>query len=81
VKLAAERVHLQLVPGEVLRLEAAGAFEVACEEGRVWLTEENAHRDVWLTAGQRAQLTGRGLAVLEAVQRARVRVGAPVLHS
>jgi hypothetical protein len=79
VKLGRERFQLDLAQGDVLRLEAAGSFEVAVEEGRVWLTEESSSRDVWLTAGQRARLSGRGLAVLEAVHRARVRVGAPAL--
>jgi hypothetical protein len=77
VKLRLERVRLDLAAGDVVRLEAAGAFEVACEEGRVWLTEESNRRDVWLTAGQRARLAGRGLTILEAVHRARVRVAAP----
>ena len=79
MKLGRERFQLDLAEGEVLRLEAAGSFEVAVEEGRVWVTEESNNRDVWLIAGQRTRLSGRGLAVLEAVRRARVRVGAPAL--
>ena len=79
MKLERERFRLELSPGEVLRLETAGAFEVACEEGRVWLTRESDGRDVWLVGGQRARFDGNGLAVLEAVQRARVRIGVPAL--
>jgi ferric-dicitrate binding protein FerR (iron transport regulator) len=79
VKLERERFRLDLAAGELLRLEAASAFEVACEEGRVWLTEESNERDVWLIAGQRARLTGRGMTILEAVHRARIRVGVPAL--
>ena len=79
MKLERERFRLELSPGEVLRLETAGAFEVAVEEGRVWLTRENDGRDVWLLAGQCARFGGHGLAVLEAVQRARIRVGVPGL--
>ncbi len=79
MKLGAERFRLELAAGEVLRLEAASAFDVACEEGRVWLTEENHRRDVWLTAGQGARLSGCGVAVLEAVHCARIRIGAPAL--
>lgn len=81
MKLGRERFGLALAQGEVVRLEAAGAFEVVCEEGRVWLTEESNARDVWLTAGQRAQLSGRGLALVEAVRRARIRIGAPALRA
>ena len=79
MKLGRERFGLELAQGELVRLESAGAFEVACEEGRVWLTEEANDRDMWLTAGQCARLSGRGLAVVEAVRHARIRVGAPAL--
>jgi hypothetical protein len=79
VKLGSERFDLEIAQGEVVRLESACAFEIACDEGRVWLTEESNARDVWLTAGQRARLSGRGLALVEAVHRARIRIGAPAL--
>jgi len=79
VKLGRERIGLDLAQGDLVRVESAGAFEIACEEGRVWLTEESNARDVWLTAGQCARLSGRGLALVEAVRRARIRIGAPAL--
>ena len=79
MKLGRERFKLDLAKGEVLRLESQGGFEVACEEGRVWLTEGCGGRDVWLTAGQRTRLSGCGLAVLEAVHGATIRIGAPAL--
>jgi len=79
VKLDRERFGLDLAQGELVRLESAGAFEVACEEGRVWLTEEANDRDMWLNAGQCARLSGRGLALVEAVRHARIRIGAPAL--
>ena len=81
MRLGSEHLGLELAQGEVVRLESAGTFEVACEEGRVWLTEESSERDVWLTAGQCARLSGRGLALVEAVRRARIRIGAPALLS
>ena len=80
MKLGRERFGLDLAQGELVRLESAGTFEVACEEGRVWLTEESG-RDVWLIAGQCARLSGHGLALVEAVRRARIRIGAPALLS
>ena len=79
MKLGRERIGLDLAQGDLVRVESAGAFEIACEEGRVWLTEESNARDVWLTAGQCARLSGRGLALVEAVRRARIRIGAPAL--
>ena len=79
VKLGAERFNLDLAQGEVLRLESADGVEVAVDEGRVWLTEESNARDVWLTAGQRARISGRGLALVEAVLHARIRIGTPAI--
>ena len=38
MKLDRERFGLDLAQGELVRLESQGAFEVACDEGRVWLT-------------------------------------------
>jgi ferric-dicitrate binding protein FerR (iron transport regulator) len=81
VKLGRERFGLELAQGELVRLESASAFEVTCEEGRVWLTEEGNQRDMWLTAGQCARLSGRGLALVESVRHARIRIGAPALLS
>jgi ferric-dicitrate binding protein FerR (iron transport regulator) len=81
VKLDHERFGLDLAQGDLVRLESAGAFEVACEEGRVWLTEEANDRDMWLTAGQCARLSGRGLTLVESVRHARIRIGAPALLS
>jgi ferric-dicitrate binding protein FerR (iron transport regulator) len=81
VKLDHERFGLDLAQGDLVRLESAGAFEVACEEGRVWITEEANDRDMWLDAGQCARLSGRGLALVESVRHARIRIGAPALLS
>jgi len=75
MKLDGDRFSLDLAQGELLRLESADGVEVAVDEGRVWLTEEANERDVWLGAGQRARLSGRGLALVEAVRDARIRIG------
>ena len=75
MKLERARFRLELAAGELLRLDGAGTVEVACESGLVWLTEERDTRDVWLEAGERATLAGRGLAVLEAVQATRLTIG------
>ena len=79
MRLERDRFRLELAAGELVRLEAPGAIEVWCEAGRVWLTEEESARDVWLTAGQRATLAGNGLALLEAVRDARVYMVGPPL--
>ena len=75
MKLDGDHFSLDLAQGELLRLESADGVEVAVDEGRVWLTEEANGRDVWLSTGQRARLSGRGLALVEAVRHARIRIG------
>ena len=65
---------LALARGEVLRLDAGRGVEVACDSGRLWITQERDPRDLWLTAGERIHLTGRGLALLEADRDAHVRI-------
>lgn len=69
-------MQLVLSPGEVLRLDSPRGLEVACESGHLWITEEAQPDDVWLAAGQRVKLVGRGLAVVEAKGAARVRIAA-----
>jgi hypothetical protein len=67
-------LRLALARGEVLRLDAARGVDVACESGRVWITQERCARDVWLSPGESVHLHGRGLALLEADQAAHVRI-------
>ena len=66
--------HVALATGQLLRLDDPGPLEIACEAGRVWLTEEAQASDTWLMAGMTAQLTGRGLALVEALLPARLRI-------
>jgi hypothetical protein len=74
VRAGCERCTLALGAGELARLESAAGLEVACESGRVWITEECHASDVWLDAGQRVRLHGEGLALIEATRRSRVRI-------
>lgn len=66
--------HVALATGQLLRLDDPGPLEIACEEGRVWLTEEAQASDTWLETGMSARLTGRGLALVEALLPARLRI-------
>ena len=66
--------HVALATGQMLRLEGPGDWEVACDAGLAWLTEEAQPRDVWLTAGTRARVAGRGLALIEAARNTRLRI-------
>ena len=68
---------MNLPAGKLLRLEDARGVEVACDSGRVWITEERSLDDVWLGAGQSVRLARTGLAILEATQAARIRIIPP----
>jgi Protein of unknown function (DUF2917) len=68
---------VNLLAGELLRLDDPRGVEVACDAGRVWITEERGLDDFWLQAGQSVRLTRRGLAILEATRPARVRITSP----
>ena len=63
-----------LAPGEVLRVDRAVGVEVAVDCGRIWVTEERSFDDVWLAAGQSVRLAGHGLAIVESVGGASIRV-------
>ncbi|HUL56498.1 MAG TPA: DUF2917 domain-containing protein [Usitatibacter sp.] len=71
---------LSLAAGQVLRLPDARGVEIACDEGRVWITEERGREDHWLREGESVRLAGRGLAVLEATRAARIRIISPRVH-
>ena len=63
-----------LPAGALLRLRDPRGLKVTCEAGHLWITEEDQPDDVWLAAGQRVNLVGEGLAVLEAKGDARLRI-------
>jgi len=68
---------VSLCAGELMRLDNPQGVEVACETGRLWITEERGVDDLWLLPGDRVRLTRRGLAIVEATQSARIRITAP----
>ncbi|HEY2628478.1 MAG TPA: DUF2917 domain-containing protein [Usitatibacter sp.] len=68
---------VNLLAGELMRLDDPRGVEVACDAGRVWITEERGPDDFWLLPGESVRLTRRGLAILEATQAARVRITSP----
>ena len=68
---------MALAPGELVRVDHAVGVEVAVDSGRVWVTEERSLDDVWLAAGQRVRLSGRGLAIVEATRGSAIRITRP----
>jgi hypothetical protein len=70
-KEAAMRIELQpgalrLARGQTLRVRDALGSTVCCNEGTVWITEENVQRDVVLEAGHCYRLRRKGLALVHA---------------
>jgi hypothetical protein len=65
---------VNLAAGQVLRLAAPHGVEVACDAGRLWITEEGLPDDVWLAPGERVRLKGHGLALVEASGDARLHI-------
>lgn len=60
--------------GEILSLSRGRGHEITVLAGRLWITEEACNDDVWLEAGQHANLSGDGLAVIESVGASRVEI-------
>lgn len=63
---------LRLAPGQTLKVTDALGTTICCDEGSVWITEENVRKDVVLEAGGCYQLRRAGLALVHAFGDARV---------
>lgn len=66
--------EVQLRNGEIVSLKGSRGIEITVLAGRLWITEEASNDDIWLEAGQHANLSGDGLAVIEAVGASRVEI-------
>jgi hypothetical protein len=60
--------------GEAVPVRDAKGRTVRAHAGRVWITEENAIRDVVLEAGESFRLAHSGLAVVEAFSDASISI-------
>jgi len=60
-------------------LRIVRATRIECIAGRVWLTSAGQAGDVFLRAGERFTVDGRGLALIEALGTARVVLQPPAL--
>jgi hypothetical protein len=66
MKLELEPGALRLNRGQTLRVIDALGSTICCNEGAVWITEENVPRDVVLEAGHCYRLSRKGLALVHA---------------
>lgn len=57
--------EFELKHSTAISLQRLSGWTVTAVDGRVWLTEENGGRDVWLQAGDRHLINGRGRVVIE----------------
>jgi hypothetical protein len=61
---------LQLGDGDVTALRLSQPVCLHVITGRVWVTMEGGGTDYWLAAGQRLEMPGPGLLVIESVKQA-----------
>jgi hypothetical protein len=72
MKLELEPGALRLVRGQTLKVMDALGSTICCDEGAVWITEENVPEDVVLEAGHCYRLSRKGLALVHALGDASV---------
>lgn len=73
----AGRLSMRLHAEQVLRLNDAAGWTVACLRGSLWITQETDNRDVFLDAGDSFTLDRAGLALILATRNAAVIVRPP----
>jgi hypothetical protein len=66
MKIELEPGALRLVRGQTLKVIDALGRTICCNEGAVWITEENVPKDVVLEAGDCYRLSRKGLALVHA---------------
>jgi hypothetical protein len=66
MKIELEPGALRLARGQTVRVLDALGSTICCNEGSVWITEENVPTDVILEAGHCYRLSREGLALVHA---------------
>jgi len=66
MKIELEPGALRLARGQTVRVLDALGSTICCNEGSVWITEENVAADVVLEAGHCYRLSREGLALVHA---------------
>ncbi len=61
---------IRLADGQTLRVVDGAGGTVCCNEGTVWVTEQNQTRDIVLEAGACVRLKGAGLTLVQALRPA-----------
>ncbi|HJS37664.1 MAG TPA: DUF2917 domain-containing protein [Burkholderiales bacterium] len=66
MRIELEPGALRLARGQTLRVVDALGSTIRCDQGSVWITEENMNKDVVLEAGASYRLSRKGLALVHA---------------
>jgi len=66
MKIELQPGALRLARGQTLKVMDALGSTICCNEGAVWITEENVPEDVVLQAGHCYRLSRKGLALVHA---------------
>ena len=59
---------MKLNKGELFRMAKSSGATLTAHEGKVWITQQDDPRDVFLAAGQSFTFNRTGLALVEAVR-------------
>ena len=63
---------LELVRGNMVRIEDGRGMTVRVASGEVWITEEGDPRDRFVTAGRVMRITSRGVTLVSALSRSSI---------
>lgn len=66
--------HLDLVRGNMVRIEDGRGMMVRVVSGEVWITEEGDPRDRFVTAGRDVRIVSSGVTLVSALSRSSISV-------
>ena len=71
---------LDLVRGNLVRIEDGRGMLVRVISGSVWITEEGDQRDRFVTAGSHFRIASSGLTLISAISRSTIALSSPYEH-
>ena len=72
--------NLELVRGNLVRIEDGRGMLVRVTVGGVWITEEGDPRDRFVTAGGSLRIASSGVTLISAMQRSTIALSSPYEH-
>ena len=71
---------LDLVRGNLVRIEDGRGMLVRVSSGGVWITEEGDQRDRFVTAGSSFRIASSGVTLISAIHRSTIALSSPYEH-